>query len=229
MKRYRLSSAVERVAGTLISVILLLCMIFLILVLSGDVLALIICILASLLVAAALGFYVVNLFKVACIPHPENAILEVKGFPDYTISLDETVSLETAAFKNGPLATRTLIFTDASGEISATVPTFFTANQGAQAEPLAMELAQALGLTFKPTLEPWEYDKEKRKEHQWELAQAEKAARKEKLRSLKVKLLRKPEAGEPTSALSEEEMSVADNMEDMGSDGINYDALDDDK
>ena len=39
------------------------------------------------------------------------------------------------------------------------------------------ELAQALGIAFKPTLQPWEYDKEKRKEHQAELNQAEKEER----------------------------------------------------
>lgn len=229
MKTYRLSSAGERIAGLLISVILILCMVFLLVALSGDILSLVICILASVLVAAALGFYVWNLFKTACVPHPEDAILEVKGLPDYIVPLSETVSLETAEYKNGPMATRTLLFRDAKGEVTAAVPTFFTANQGAQAEPLAMELAQVLGLVFKPTLEPWEYDKKKRKEHQKELAEAEKVARREKFRALKAKLLRKTRAAEPTPAVSEEEASVPDIMEDMESDGINYDAMDDEK
>jgi hypothetical protein len=127
------------------------------------------------------------------------------------------------------MTTRNLVFTDAGGQVTASVPTFFTANQGAQAEPLAMELAQALGIDFKPTLQPWEYDREKRKEHEKELAQAAKAERREKLRALKAKILRKTGAGEPAPVNSEEEMSVADAMEDMGTDGINYDALDDEK
>jgi len=229
MKRYRLSSAGERTAGVLISAVLLFCMVFLIIALSGDVLSLIICILASLLVAAALLFYVVNLFQAACVPHPEDAFLEIRGFPNYTVSMTEVVSLETAAFKNGPVATRTLIFKDAAGEVVTTVPTFFTANQGGQAEPMAMELAQALGIEFHPTLEVWQYDKEKRREHQKEVSQKEKAQRKENFRALKAKILRKTEAGAPTSVLSEEEMSVADDVMQIESDGINYDALDDEK
>lgn len=226
MKSYALSSAGEKIAGAIISLILLLCMGLLIAALSGDILSLIICILASLLVAAALGFYVVNLFKAACIPDPENRKLYIKGFPDWTLDLSESVCLETLAFKNGPVATRTLVFTDANGEVTASVPTFFTANQGAQAEPLAMELAAVLGLTFKPSLEPWEYDKQLRREHQKEQAQAEKEKRRENTRALKEKLLRKTGAAAAAPDLSEEEV---DAMVEMESDGINYDAMDDEK
>ena len=224
MKTYRLSSAAERAAGLLISLLLVLCMVFLLRLLWGDLLSFLICAIACLLVAAALGFYTANLFKAACIPHQEDIIMEVKGYPDSFIYLSDAATLETAAYKNGPVATRTLVFRDAAGEVTATVPTFFTTNQGAQAEPLAMELAQVLGIAFKPTLEPWEYDNKLRKQHQKELAEAEKAARAEKFRSLKAKLLRKGKPTEAASSLSEEEVSV---MEETESDGINYDAMDD--
>lgn len=229
MKTYRLSSAGERFTGLCICTVLLLCMAFLVFALRTEPLSFIICVLAGLLVAAGLGFYVVNLFKAACVPHSEDSILEVKGIPDQVVFLSETVSLETASYKNGPMAVRTLIFKDAGGEVTATIPTFFTAHQGAQAEPLAMELAQVLGLEFKPSLEPWEYDKQKRREHQRELAEAEKTARREKFRALKAKLLRKTEAAKATPVISEKKASDSDSMEDLESDGINYDALDDEK
>lgn len=229
MKSYRLSSLSERIAAVAISAVLVLCMAVLVLLLRADPVSFIICMLASLLVAAGLGFYVLNLFKAACIPHQEDVLLEVKGYPGTFVLLADAVCLETAAVKTGPVTTRTLIFTDANGQVTASVPTFFTANQGALAEPLAMELARELDLSFKATLEPWEYDKEKRKEHQKELALAEKKARKEKLQALKAKILRKPEAGKPTPDLSEE-VSVPDGIfEEQSSDGINYDALDDEK
>ena len=226
MKKYRLSSAAERTTALLICFVLIVCMVFLLALLRGDMLSFIICMLASVLVAAGLGFYVWNLFKAACVPHQEDCILEVKGFPDSFVHLSDIVSLETVAMKNGPVTTRALVFLDGNGQVAASVPTFFTANEGAQAEPLAMELAQVLGISFKATLEPWEYDREKRKEHERESALAEKARRREKVQALKAKILRKPEAGKPAPDLSEE-VSVLD--ENLGSDGINYDALDDEK
>lgn len=226
MKRYRLSGIGERIAGTLISAAMIVCMALLVVALRFELFSMILCLLASVTVAAILCFYVANLFKAACVPDPGKKRLTVKGFPDYEADLSETVSVETADYKTGPIATRVLLFKDAADAVTASVPTFFTANQGAQAEPLAMELAQALGIAFKPTLEPWEYDKEKRKEHEKELALAQKQKRAETLRRIKAKLLRKQAAGEPAPTLSEEEHF---DFEPEVSDGINYDALDDEK
>lgn len=226
MKTYRLSSLGERLAAVLICAIMIAFMVLLCIVLRGDLLSLIICIAASVLVCLALVFYVVNLLKAAITPCPEGSSLDVKGISDYTVSFAGAVTLETAGVKTGPVATRTLVFRDADGEVVASVPTFFTANQGARAEPLAMELAEDLSLTFKPTLEPWEYDKEKRKEHEKELALAQKQKRREALRRIKAKLLRKQEADESAPVLSEEEHF---DFEPEETDGINYDALDDEK
>lgn len=228
MKIHRLSSFSERICAVIISTISLFCMAFLLLLLRSDLLSFIICMIASVLVSLGLGFYVLNLFKSACIPHQEDTLLEIKGYPDTFILLGDVTCLETVSVKSGPVTTRSLIFTDRNGQVIASVPTFFTANQGAQAEPLAMELAAELGISFKATLEPWEYDKEKRKEHQKEVAMAEKKARKEKLQALKAKILRKPEAGKPAPDLSEE-VSVSDRYFEGSSDGINYDAMDDEK
>ena len=229
MKIHRLSSSVERITAVCICAILILCMAFLVIALSADFLTFVICLLSSLLVCAGLIFYVSNLFKAACIPHAAEKKLEIKGFPDYTLDLSEAVTLQTAPYKNGPGATRTLVFTNDKDEVVASVPTFFTANQGAQAEPLAMDLAQQLGLSFTGTLEPWEYDPEKRKEHLKEAAEKEKAVRKEKFRALKAKFLRMTGAGEPAPIKPEEEESYLDTEDELSTDGINYDALDDQK
>ena len=183
MKSYRLSSTSERIAGLSIFAVLMMCIVFLIYALRGDTLSFILCMITGLLVAAGLGFYVVNLFLAACVPLPQSHRLEVKGLPNQVLDLSQAASLETASYQNGPIATRVLVFKDADDTPVATVPTFFTAHQGAQAEPLAIELAQVLGIAFKPTLQVWEYDKEKRKEHAKELAAAEKAARRERFRA----------------------------------------------
>lgn len=225
MKIYRLSSTAERIAAVLISAILILSMILLCCLLSQDALSLIICSLCALLVSAALIFYVANILKAAVIPQPDG-ILEIKGIPDASVRVADAVSLETAPLKTGPVATRTLVFRDTAGEVVASVPAFFTANQGAQAEPLAMELAEVMGLAFNPTLEPWEYDKNKRKQHMKELAQEEKERRRKKFRALKNKILRRTEPAEADPIPSEEEGFV---FETDSADGINYDALDDSK
>lgn len=228
MKIRRLSAFSERITSICICAVLILCMVVLVIALSADFLSFMICLLASALVIAGLIFYLANLFKAACIANPSEKKLEVKGFPDYTVDLSEAAALQTAPYKNGPGATRTLVFTDAQGEVVASVPTFFTANQGAQAEPLAMSLADDLGLAFHATLESWEYDPQKRKEHMREVAAQEKAARKEKFRALKAKLLRVAGAGEPAPTHPEEErLDISLEEPEEVSDGINYDALDD--
>ena len=232
MKIHRLSSSTERITALCICAVLLLCMVFLVIALSADVFSFLICLFCSLLVAAGLIFYVVNLFKARCVALGAQRKLEVKGFPDYTVDLSEAVSLQTAPYKSGPGATRTLVFCDAQDEVVASVSTFFTVNQGAQAEPLAMQLAKELGLAFHSTLEVWEYDSEKRKEHMKEVAAKEKEARKAKFRALKARFLRMTGAGEPAPIISEEEVSdmvVFEEMEEISGDGINYDALDDQK
>jgi hypothetical protein len=225
MKIYRLSSTAERLAAVLISVILILSMILLCCLFSRDAFSLIICALCSVLVSAALIFYVANIMKAAVIPQPDG-ILTVKGIDDTKVNISSAVLLETAALKTGPVATRTLIFRDEAGEVVTSVPAFFTSNQGAQAEPLAMELAEAMGLTFNATLEPWEYDRKLRKQHMKEVALEEKEQRRRKLRALKNKILRRAEPVEADPVPTEEEDLF---LETAATDDINYDALDDEK
>lgn len=224
MKIYRLSSAAERFVAVVISVILILSMILLCCLLSRDAFSLIICILCSLLVSAALVFYVANLMKAALIPNADG-LMDIKGIPDTHVDISKAVSLETAALKTGPVATRTLIFRGEAGEVVTSVPAFFTANQGAQAEPLAMELAEAMGLDFNPTLEPWEYDKQLRKQHMKEVALEEKEQRRRRFRALKNKILRRAEPVETDPVPAEEEDLICEPT----ADGINYDAMDDEK
>ena len=226
MKTYRLSSPGERLTALLISAVMIAFMVFLCIVLREDPLSLIICILASVLVCFALVIYMVNLLKAAIKPRSDEAVLEIKGIPDFTVSIAGAVTLETVGIKTGPVATRSLVFRDETGETVASVPAFFTVNQGAQAEPLAKELAGVLGLTFKPALEVWEYDKAARKEHLKEVARAEKEQRRQNWRRIKEKLLRKAKAEPAAPAPSEECISI---FEPADQDGINYDALDDEK
>ena len=227
MKKYSLSSPSDRIAGSAVTVILSLMMVFLIFLLSKDILTLIIVTGCVILVAAVLVFYVLNLYKAACTSLPEEKKLLVSGFPDCTYDLSDAVSVQTVAYKNGALATRTLIFSNEQNDVIVSVPTFFFSQQGVMAEPVARDLAKELGLTFVPSLPAWEYDKELRKQHEKEVAAKEKEARKAKFQALKNKLLRRPNAQKSAPSPQKENVDMDLFMEE--SDGINYDALDDEK
>lgn len=220
MKTYRLSSGSERIAAVSVCACFALLMALLLYVLRGSLLTLLLTALAALLVAALLVFYAANLFRAACVPNPEERTLFVRGFPDETLDLTGAVCVKTVPLENGPVATRTLVFSDAAQEPVAVVPTFFTAHRGVQAEPLAAALARELGLAFLPSLEPWEYDKNARAEREKAAAQTRREARRARLKALKAKL-------SPGKAAEESEPASPEETEHTQAEDVNYDALDD--
>lgn len=223
MRTYRLSSSSERIVGTVISLMVALVPGALVWLLRKDIMMLIIMALAGIIVIAMLVLYMVNIYKSACTPLPEERGLEVSGLLGCRLDLSQAVSVESRAMTSGPVTTRVIVFLDEKGEALETVPTFFTVHGGAEAEPLARDLARDLGLSFRETLEPWEYDPEARKAHEEALAAEQKAARREKIAKIKEKFSSgKARAGtEPTPAPKEENGSLEES--------INYDALDDEK
>jgi len=227
MNKHYLSSPADRAAGTAVAVLLSLMMAFLVFLLSKDILAWMITACCVILVTAVLIFYILNLFKAACTPLPEEKKLLVNGFPDCSYDISNAVSLQTVSYKNGALATRTLVFCDEEDKAIVSIPTFFFSRQGVMAEPVAKEIAAELGLVFIPSLPAWEYDKQLRKQHEKEVAAKEKEARKAKFQALKNKLLRRPNTQKSVLSLSEEDMDM--DLFEENSDGINYDALDDEK
>ena len=96
--------------------------------------------------------------------------------------------VQTFARKNGHTTSRVSVFSDVQENIIATIPTHFTSKQGALADPLAKEMAEALGIDFQANVPAWHYDKEAYKQYQLEEAQREKEEREErkKLRAKKL-------------------------------------------
>lgn len=225
MNVHPLSSAAERTCAAIVTGVLTVLMVLLLCALRKEPLSLALIGFAAFLVAAALVFFLTSLFRASCRSVPESKCLLVRGLPDDTLDLSRAVAVKTTPCATGPVSTRTLVFSDGAGNPVATVPTFFTLRQGALAEPLAAALAGELGLTFLPSLEPWEYDKAKRAEHEKEVSAARRSARSAELRALKGKLFPKAAAD-----ISPEEDSYAQDSEAFQqSDNINYDALDDEK
>lgn len=187
MKSFRLSSARERIGGILFCIAAVACFIALLYTLRHDLTVLILAALGVLILSVTLGTYVYTVSRAVCIADPENKKLHVKALRDYTLDLSNAATLETIGIKNSHVTGRALIFSDDEGRIIGSVPTMFTSRQGVMAEPMAMELAQTLGLSFKANLNPWDYDEEARIAHEKEVAIEQKAAAKAR-REAKIKL-----------------------------------------
>ena len=174
MKKYYLSTPAERTVGIIYSVIMSVVLAILVFVLRDDLTIMLLTAAGVVLVIGILVLYILNVSKAACIPDAANKTLRVEGFQERNIDLSNAVCLQTLTVKSGHVESRKLVFTDAEGNIVATVPTYFTSNRGVLAEPMAKELAAALGLEFIANVPAWEYDKEAAKALEIELEQQEK-------------------------------------------------------
>ena len=174
MKKYPLSTAAERTAGIVFSVIMAAVLGFLLYVLRTNLPILLITGAGVILVAVILLLYVVNVTKAAIIHDPSSRQLKVQGFRDRIIDLDQVACLQTITVKSGHVESRSLAFSDAEGNVIAIVPTYFTSNRGMRAEPMAKEMAADLGIEFQANVPEWEYDEEARKAHDIEVAQQQK-------------------------------------------------------
>jgi hypothetical protein len=180
MKSFRLSSDKERVASLVFCPVAAFFLVLLLFALRKDLFLLIFSALSVALLCAVMGIYVRTVLRAVCIPDAQAKKLHVKGLRDYTLDLSEAATLETVGVKNGHVIGRALIFRNAEGNVVGTVPTLFTSRQGVLAEPMAMELAEELGLSFIANLNPWDYDEKARIEHEKQVAIEEKEAAKKR-------------------------------------------------
>lgn len=171
MKTYRLSTPMERIASVAVVAIVLVIAGLLLQSLRGQIGLMIFCGVTVALIAVMLITYVINAMKGACVIDTTNKIMEVRGLANYTVDLSTATLLQTVPQKSAQTTIRVLIFSDAEGKIIAQVPTMFSFKQGVQAEPMAKEMAKDLGIDFKQNVPEWEYDKEKYKEHEKEVAE----------------------------------------------------------
>lgn len=191
MKEFPLSTSKERLAGISFSVMMILCFGVLLFALRNHTMLLVLVALCAVPLTVLLIFYMISISKSTCFVDKERKILEVKGFPSYTRDISNAVLLQTLSRRSGHTMTRVLVFSDAEETIIATVPTLYTFKRGLQAEPMAKEMAAYLGIEFQANVPAWEYDKEAYKQHQIEVAEAEKAERKERIARRRQKLLNK--------------------------------------
>lgn len=180
MKEFYLSSPQDRIASIIFTAIIIPVMGLLVYALRYDLLIMIMIALGVLLVSVFLICYVINVMKGKCVVDKENNKLHIKGLRNYSIDLTNAVLLQTLPVKNGQSVSRTLFFTDAAGQIVGRIPTLFASRQGVLAEPMAIQLAKELGIAFQANVPEWEYDEEKRKEHDALVAQQQKEESKQR-------------------------------------------------
>ena len=180
MKEFRLSTAAERAAGISFTAAMFVVFALLLYALRGNTLLLLFCGLGVVLISALLIVYVLGVLKAVAVVDAENRQLHVRGVRDQTVDLKNATLLQTVARKNGQSTVRVLVFSDENEQIVATVPTMFTFRQGIRADPMAKEMAEALGIAFQQNVPDWQLDKQKYQEHVQEEAEREKQEAKER-------------------------------------------------
>lgn len=174
MKKFYLSTPKDRIMGIVFSVLMTAVLCLLVYVLRSNLAIMLLMAVFVALVVFILAIYVLNVGKAACIVESDSHILRITGARERTIDLGKVACLETITVKSGHVESRALSFTDAEGDVVATVPTYFSTNRGIPAEPMAKELARELNIQFRANVPVWYYDKEARKIHDEEERQKEK-------------------------------------------------------
>lgn len=185
MKKYPLSTAAERTAGMIFSVLTIALVSLLLYYLRDNMVLLVVSAIFVSLIVIVLMLYIINVAKAVIVYDSSENVLRVKGFQERLIDMNKVTTLQTITVKSGHVQSRSLAFSDAEGEVVAIVPTYFTSNRGMGAEPMAKKMAVDLNLEFIANVPEWEYDKEARKVHELEVAKQEKEEAK-KRRAAKV-------------------------------------------
>lgn len=191
MKTFPLSTPAERTGGIVFSFAISAVMLLLLWALRGNTGLLIATALGVFLLIALLVIYVISVTKAACVVYPEEKKMEVRGLPNRVLDLSTATTVETIAVKNGQSEGRMIVFSDDQGNVVAKVRTYFTSQRGMLAEPMSIELAKALGIQHHANVEAWEYDPEKRKEHEKQVALEQKQASKERAKARQARRIQK--------------------------------------
>ena len=174
MKKFYLSTPVERIGGVGAALAAAAALVALTLSLRGNTAMFVLTAIGSAMIVMLLALYIFGSIRAACIYDEAGRTLRITGLKTQTVDLNRAVLLETIPTRSGNVVSRALLFRDAEDQTVAVVPTYFTTRSGIQAEPMAKQMAQELGLSFRANVELWEYDAEARKAHDEELARLEK-------------------------------------------------------
>lgn len=121
--------------------------------------------LAGLSALALMGLYTALVFRSAAWPDPARHTLVLTGIQNRADDLTGARVVYTRPAQTGPLAARAIVIEDGGGRELSVIATLITVNQGYPCERLARELAEALGIPFRPTVPAHLYDRKAKKEY----------------------------------------------------------------
>lgn len=142
--------------------------------------------LVVLLALALLAFYNVQVFRSAVLVDPVERTLTLTGLQGRTDDVSAADLVYTRQARVGQQDTRVIVVEDGAGRELSVITTLISLNKGYACETLARQLADALGIRFRPTVAPELYDREARREkdrRRQEQERQEKAERRQRRRS----------------------------------------------
>lgn len=209
MRIIRLSSAADRKNAWVFAAFLVLLILIVMFSFNRGIGYFILIALCCVFAVAMAAVYLLAVTK-AAVEVDSGSRLIIHGLANTSADCKDAVSVKTAPVSIGPIRTRSILLCDSRGETVCTVVTMFMSHEGAMAEPAAMELASLLNLDFEPTVERWKYDKNAMQEHK----ENEKRLKKEKKSRSKSRAFH---------------TDNSDINEKASENGINYDAMDDER
>ncbi len=134
------------------------------LVLAFSWWALVVVALAGLL----LGFYNVQVFRSVILVDPEAKTITLRGIQARTDQVAGAALVYTREVSVNGQATRVIVVENGEGAVLSTISTLNTVDHGYASEIAALELAKALGASFRPTVPPHLYDRKARRQYRRE-------------------------------------------------------------
>lgn len=153
-------------------------------------------VLVTVFVLALACFYTIQVFRSAILVSPEEKVLTLTGLQARTDDVSAASRVFTRETQVGQQTTRVLVVEDGDGNELSVISTLNTLNHGYASEAAARQLAEALGVSFHPTVPAHLYDKQAKRDYQRQQQEQEREARRQKRARRKKKTA--PEPDQPT-------------------------------
>ncbi len=137
-------------------------------------------VLVALCALALACFYTIQAFRSAILVFPEEKAVVLTGLQARRDDLSDAARVFTREARAGQQTTRVIVVEDGAGKELSVISTLNTLNHGYACETAARQLAEALGVSFLPTVPAHLYDRQARNEYQRRQQEQEREARRRK-------------------------------------------------
>lgn len=145
-------------------------------------------VLVTLFVLALACFYTIQVFRSAILVSPEEKSVTLTGLQTRTDDVSAAARVLTREVQEGQQTARVIVVEDGEGNELSVISTLNTLNHGYACEAIARQLAEALGVSFLPTVPAHLYDRQARREYQRQQQEQERETRRQKRARRKKKI-----------------------------------------